>query len=101
MLFRSTFSIVVCRQDSTCSGDTTSLAIVPNYNFDNQVSYAPSPAVTVNPGDYIKVTCSYDPTLRKLNPQTKNLPPRYVTWGDGSSDEMCLGTLIVSAGANS
>lgn len=100
-LLGKTFSIVVCRQDATCSGDTTSLAIVPNYNFDNQVSYAPSPAVTVNPGDYIKVTCSYDPTLRKLNPQTKNLPPRYVTWGDGSSDEMCLGTLIVSAGANS
>jgi hypothetical protein len=100
-LLGKTFSITVCRQDATCSGDTTSLALVPNYNFDNQISYEPSPAVTANPGDYIKVTCSYDPTLRKLNPQTKNLPPRYVTWGDGSSDEMCLGTLIVSAGANS
>lgn len=100
-LLGKTFSIVVCRQDATCSSDTTSLAIVPSYNFDNQISYTPSPSVTVNPGDYIKVTCSYDPTLRKLNPQTKNLAPRYVTWGDGSSDEMCLGTLIVSSGANS
>jgi hypothetical protein len=52
-------------------------------------------------GDYVKVTCTYDPSLRKLNPQTKKLPPRYITWGDGSSDEMCLGTVIVSSGAGS
>jgi hypothetical protein len=31
-------------------------------------------------------------------PQLKKLPPRYVVYGDGTSDEMCLGLLTVSAG---
>jgi len=32
-----------------------------------------------------------DPTLRQELPQLRKLPARYVVWGDGSSDEMCLG----------
>jgi hypothetical protein len=62
---------------------------VPNYNFDYQRSYAIAP-VTVGRSDVLRVTCSYDPKLRELLPQTRRLPPRFITWGDGSSDEMCL-----------
>jgi hypothetical protein len=29
-------------------------------------------------------------------PQLSGLPPRYVVWGDGSSDEMCLGLLTAT-----
>jgi hypothetical protein len=65
---------------------------VPNYNFDYQRSYDIAP-VTVGPGDSVKVTCTYNPRLRQLLPQLRRLPPRYVTWGDGSSDEMCLALL--------
>ena len=36
------------------------------------------------------VTCTYDPTLAQELPQLRKLPPHFVTWGDGSSDEMCL-----------
>ena len=25
-----------------------------------------------------------------------NLPPRYVVWGDGTTDEMCLGLLTAT-----
>lgn len=97
-----TFNMVLCHQDATCANvNDTSLALVPSYNFDNQFGIAVSPGLTLTKGDYVKITCTYDPTLRKLNPQTKNLPPRYITWGDGSSDEMCLGTLLVSYGAGS
>ncbi len=71
----------------------TTLVNVGNYNFDNQVSYAAEPAVTAHPGDSIRVTCTYDPTLRQELPQLRKLPARYVTWGDGSSDEMCLGAV--------
>jgi hypothetical protein len=39
------------------------------------------------------VECTFDPTLRQKIPQLKSLEPRYVTWGEGSSDEMCLGVL--------
>ncbi len=49
--------------------------------------------MATHPGDTIGVTCTYDPTLRQELPQLRKLPPRFVTWGDGSSDEMCLGTV--------
>ena len=96
------FTVVLCHQDATCApANTQTLLVVPSYNFDNQFGYTLANPVTMTQGDYVKVTCTYSPALRKLNPQTKKLPPRYITWGDGSSDEMCLGTLIVSSGAGS
>ncbi len=64
---------------------------VTNYNFDYQRSYDLAKPVSVAPGDTIEVKCTYDPTLRQKLPQLRKLPPRFVTWGDGSSDEMCLG----------
>jgi hypothetical protein len=66
---------------------------VPNYNFDDQSSIILKSPITVNPGDTIRVECTFDPTLRQKIPQLKSLEPRYVTWGEGSSDEMCLGVL--------
>ena len=72
---------------------TTQLAHVAHYNFDGQISY-PAPKNTwAQPGDKVQVTCTYDPTLRQELPSLRKLPARYVTWGDGSSDEMCLGTV--------
>jgi len=66
---------------------------VTNYNFDYQRSYTLKTPVLTRPGDTIGVTCTYDPTLRQELPQLRKLPPRFVTWGDGSSDEMCLGSV--------
>jgi len=66
---------------------------VTNYNFDYQRSYNLATPVTTVRGDTIGVTCTYDPKLRQELPQLRKLPPRYVTWGDGSSDEMCLALL--------
>lgn len=66
---------------------------VPNYNFDDQSSINLKTPIAVNPGDTIRVECTFDPTLRQKIPQLKSLEPRYVTWGEGSSDEMCLGVL--------
>jgi len=79
---------------SLVSGSTTTvLARVAHYDFDGQVSY-PAPAGTyAHAGDRVQVTCTYDPTLRQELPSLRKLPARYVTWGDGSSDEMCLGTV--------
>jgi hypothetical protein len=70
---------------------------VTNYNFDYQRSYDLAKPVALGPGDTIGVTCTYDPTLRQKLPSLRKLPPRFVTWGDGSSDEMCLG-LVQSVG---
>jgi Copper type II ascorbate-dependent monooxygenase, C-terminal domain len=72
---------------------------VTNYNFDYQRSYDLKTPVVTKPGDKIGVTCTYDPTLRQELPQLRKLPPRFVTWGDGSSDEMCL-ALVLSVDAH-
>jgi hypothetical protein len=63
---------------------------VTNYDFNDQRAYTLKTPVETQPGDKIGVTCTYNPTLRQELPQLRKLPPRFVTWGDGSSDEMCL-----------
>jgi hypothetical protein len=69
---------------------------VPSFNFDNQkLEPLPTP-VDLTPKDTVRVTCTHDAALRRQLPQLSKLPPRYVVWGDGTSDEMCLGLLIAS-----
>jgi hypothetical protein len=69
---------------------------VPAYDFDEQaVSPLPAP-VTVRPDDVVRVTCTHDASLRRKLPALRSPPPRYVVWGEGTSDEMCLGLLIWS-----
>jgi len=67
---------------------------VPNYNFHYQKAYDLKTPVSVVPGDKIQVTCTYNPSLQQELPSLRRLPPHFVTWGDGSSDEMCLGLVM-------
>ncbi|MEU4626908.1 monooxygenase [Actinoplanes sp. NPDC023801] len=69
---------------------------VPQYNFDNQALIPLAKPVKIAKGDIVRVTCTHDATLRKQLPQLQKLPPRYVVWGEGTSDEMCLGILVVA-----
>ncbi len=66
---------------------------VTNYDFNDQAPYTLKTPVVTKAGDRIGVTCTYDPTLGQELPQLRKLPPHFVTWGDGSSDEMCLALL--------
>ena len=79
--------------------EAKTLLDVTNYNFDYQRSYNIAP-VSASKGDAIGVTCTYNPRLRQELPQLRNLAPRYVTWGDGSSDEMCLGLVNFTSNSN-
>jgi len=63
---------------------------VPNYDFHYQRSYNLTEPVAVTPSDKIQVTCTYNPKQRQEIPYLRNLPPQFITWGDGSADEMCL-----------
>jgi len=74
------------------------LLSVKNFNFDYQRGYSVKPWVQVNPGDKIEVSCTYNPKVHDFNPQLRQAPKRFVTWGDGSSDEMCLGLVSTVAG---
>ena len=67
---------------------------VPVYDFDNQGAQLLPKPVSLDRGDVIRVTCAHDATLRTRLPELKPLKPRYVVWGEGTSDEMCLGVLL-------
>jgi len=67
-----------------------------NYNFHDQSSTVLKQPVAVKKGDVLRVECTFDPTLRQKLPALRDLAPRYVTWGEGSSDEMCLGVIAAS-----
>ena len=63
---------------------------VPNYNFDYQKAYNVAP-VPVSRGEKIQINCSYNPELGQELPILRKSPPHFVTFGDGSTDEMCVG----------
>ncbi|MFI6297354.1 monooxygenase [Nonomuraea sp. NPDC050790] len=69
---------------------------VPEYNFDNQALQPLPEPVAVKKGDTIRVTCTHDASLRARLPLLQKLPPRYVVWGEGTQDEMCLGIGVAS-----
>jgi Copper type II ascorbate-dependent monooxygenase, C-terminal domain len=70
---------------------------VPAYNFDDQSIRPLAAPVRIKAGDVLRVTCTHDAGLRKQLPQLRTTPARYVVWGDGTTDEMCLGVLVWTA----
>ncbi len=68
---------------------------IPIWDFDNQGSKPVKP-VALEVGDTVKVTCKHVQWLRDLLPAFKGQPDRYVVWGEGTMDEMCLGILTVT-----
>lgn len=70
---------------------------VPDYNFDYQKAYNLQTPIPVKAGDKLQVTCTYDPRVAQRIPILRKAPSHFVTWGDGSSDEMCLGLVWTSA----
>ena len=65
------------------------------WDFDNQGAVSIRPA-TVKPGDRLQVTCTHDQAWRDKLPELRGIPERYVVWGEGTTDEMCLGILGVT-----
>ena len=69
---------------------------IDNWDFDNQGSRPVGEPVDLDAGDTITVTCTHDAKLRRLLPALADTEPRYITWGEGTTDEMCLGILTVA-----
>jgi hypothetical protein len=69
---------------------------IPVWDFDDQGARPLSEPVTLRSGDTITVTCRHDASLRNQLPALEGTDPRYVVWGEGTTDEMCLGILIVT-----
>jgi hypothetical protein len=70
---------------------------IPAWNFFWQDAYYLQHPVTVGVGDTIRVRCTFDNSIAD-QPVVggKQLTPRYVLWGEGTTDEMCLGVLSVA-----
>ena len=69
---------------------------VPVYDFDDQGGQWLDEPVTLQTGDTVRITCTHDATLRDDLPALESEPDRYVVWGEGTADEMCLGILSVT-----
>jgi hypothetical protein len=71
---------------------------IPHWDFHWQDVYYLVHPVSVGPGDTVRVSCTFD-NSRAAQPVvgTKQLAPRYVLWGEGTTDEMCLGMLSASS----
>jgi hypothetical protein len=72
---------------------------IPAWDFHWQDVYYLQRPVVVGPGDSVRVRCTYD-NSRDAQPVVgaQQLAPRYVLWGEGTTDEMCLAALSVALG---
>jgi hypothetical protein len=68
---------------------------IPLWDFDNQAARQIRP-VSLQPGETVEVTCKHVQWLRDQLPAFRGQPDRYVVWGEGTADEMCLGILAVT-----
>jgi hypothetical protein len=75
--------------------DARTLLDVPVWDFDNQGSRPITPA-RLDTGDTIRVTCRHSQELRDRLPAFEGQPDKWVVWGEGTTDEMCLGILLVT-----
>ena len=64
------------------------------WDFDDQAATRLPRPVKVRRGQVLRVTCTHDAALRSMVPELTDEEPRYVTWGEGTSDEMCLGIVL-------
>ncbi|MEZ5382622.1 MAG: YceI family protein [Microthrixaceae bacterium] len=76
------------------TADEQVLLDIDRWDFNWQLSYEPEAQVMVYPGDIIRVECSWDRDL--INPASPN---RWVSWAEGTEDEMCYSTLTTREGA--
>ncbi len=65
------------------------------WDFDDQGARAIEP-VDLEPFDTVRVTCRHEQRLRDLLPSFEGQEEKYVVWGEGTTDEMCLGILSVA-----
>jgi hypothetical protein len=71
---------------------------IPRWDFHWQNAYTLATPVRAKAGDVVRVTCRHDVTKRTHGGHGVPKTPRYVLWGEGTTEEMCLGILQVTRG---
>lgn len=80
------------------NGSVENLVHLPIWRFDWQTTYELKTPVTFAKGDQLNVRCVYDNSAK--NPNQFNNPPEPISWGDATTDEMCIVYLTLSAQPN-
>jgi hypothetical protein len=64
---------------------------IPRWDFAWQSGYWLETPMAIKKGDVVRLTCSWD-NSKDNQPYLggKQLEPRYVVWGEGTRDEMCI-----------
>ncbi|MEM7134331.1 MAG: YceI family protein [Chloroflexota bacterium] len=63
---------------------------IPIWDFNWQGTYDYLEPIPVKEGDVLRVTCTWDNTNESNTKESKTSDFRYMTWGEGTNDEMCL-----------
>jgi hypothetical protein len=71
---------------------------IPRWDFHWQNAYQLAQPIEAKAGDVVRVTCRHDVHKRMHGEHGSPQAPRYVLWGEGTTDEMCLGILQVTRG---
>lgn len=79
-------------------GDRSCLLDIPDWDFAWQGSYTLAEPILFEPGDSLWMGCTWDNSMANQPVVGGELrAPVDVAWGDGTADEMCLGSLLVTA----
>jgi hypothetical protein len=72
---------------------------IPKWSFHWQDAYLLAKPLHLRAGDVLRVQCRFDNTIgAQPSVNGVHLQPRYVLWGEGTTDEMCLGLVEYTAG---
>ena len=75
------------RMELNPDGDDSLLLLdIPRWDFHWQDRYQFVEPVMINFADVLRMTCTWDNSLSD--------DPRYVVWGEGTTDEMCFATVM-------
>jgi hypothetical protein len=66
---------------------------IPDWDFHWQQQYMLETPVRFEPGDKLRLRCTFDNSPGRSDPDTST---RQVKWGEGSDDEMCVANILSS-----
>jgi hypothetical protein len=75
-------------------GRTQDLIKIDDWDFNWQYSYYLEKPLDLPKGSVVKVVAHFDNSSG--NPRNPNKPPKEVTWGEATTDEMCIGFVGVT-----
>lgn len=71
------------------TSDELVLLDIPTWSFEWQLDYQPIDDIRIERTDTVRFECWWDRTLAHME------EPRYITWNEGTIDEMCFSSIAV------